>query len=164
MRKRSTAADFWSRVLKGDGCWEWQGYRDPNRYGRLSFAALGPGVLISSRVAWSLSFGPIPAGLDVLHRCDNPICCRPDHLFLGTAKDNARDMVAKDRDRHGSRHPRAKFSNSRVRNIKMMTAQGVPRTRIAGIFGVDISTISLIVRGKRWPKTGVLDSDVLAWY
>jgi hypothetical protein len=77
-----------------DICWEWAGARNSDGYGK-SYA--GSGYRMAHRVAWESSFGPIPDGLFVLHRCDNPPCVRPDHLFLGTNTDNVRDSVAKGR-------------------------------------------------------------------
>lgn len=91
------AERFWSQVRKSEGCWEWMGTRDPSGYGLTYFGA----ALKAYRVAWELTHGPIPAGLHVCHACDNPPCCRPDHLWLGTHRDNMDDMVAKGRSVRG---------------------------------------------------------------
>lgn len=95
---------FWSlrSTANGDGplgCWEWHAPAG-NRYGHLK-VSLGRGQVESvHRMAWMLyTTQPIPEGLFVCHHCDNPACGRPDHLFLGTAKDNTHDMIAKGRDR-----------------------------------------------------------------
>jgi hypothetical protein len=94
---------FWRYIDKGDGCWEWIGrfggsasqgerygvLREPGRDPRREYGA--------HRLSFEIHFGPIPADLFVLHRCDNRSCVRPDHLFLGTQLDNIRDMVAKGR-------------------------------------------------------------------
>lgn len=85
---------FWSNVRRSDGCWEWTGSKRGNGYGCL---AVGGRQVGAHRVAWETQNGPIPEGLFVLHKCDNPPCVRPDHLFLGTAKDNAMDMARKGR-------------------------------------------------------------------
>lgn len=89
---------FWSKVavVPGDGCWEWiAGLKGNNGYGDFS---LGVGRNIGAhRFAWAITNGPIGDGLFVCHRCDNRKCVRPDHLFLGTAGDNNRDMFAKGR-------------------------------------------------------------------
>lgn len=97
---------FWSRVKKSDGCWEWMGNRGPRGYGTIKVAGK---VYRTHRYAYALVNGPIPEGYFVCHRCDNPPCCRPDHLFLGTAKDNNHDMMRKGRYVNGSAlHPEKK--------------------------------------------------------
>lgn len=102
-------ARFRARVRVSSECWEWTGGRYWDGYGHLRHMGRS---LKAHRVAWELFCGPIPAGLSVLHRCDNPPCVRPDHLWLGTQSDNIKDMVNKGRnvapkgERHMSRtHP-----------------------------------------------------------
>jgi hypothetical protein len=93
---------FWSLVDKSGECWIWTGTRDPQGYG----VAYVPGVLgmRAHRVAYQLTYGPIASPrLFVCHRCDNPPCVRPDHMFKGTAKENAHDMKTKGRARYGGR-------------------------------------------------------------
>lgn len=85
---------FWSKVSKGEGCWLWDGHLQPKGYGNFT---VGNKTWKAHRFAWVLTFGAIADGLFVLHRCDNPTCVRPDHLFLGTNDDNMRDMVNKGR-------------------------------------------------------------------
>lgn len=87
---------FWSKVDKRgeDECWEWKDFRDRGGYGK--FWLNGKSV-ISSRVAWVIANGSIEDGLVVCHKCDNPSCCNPDHLFVGTNLDNVADRVAKGR-------------------------------------------------------------------
>jgi HNH endonuclease len=92
---------FWKMVQKSpepDGCWTWAGRKWRNGYGRTEMV---PGEWSAHRAAWVVSNGTIPEGKHVLHRCDNPPCVRPDHLFVGTAKDNAQDRDAKGRGRKG---------------------------------------------------------------
>lgn len=91
---------FWSKVRKGDGCWEWTAWINSNGYGEFTKDHKN---LKASRVSWILTYGPIPDGLFVCHHCDNPPCVRPDHLFLGTPLDNMRDMIAKGRGAHQKR-------------------------------------------------------------
>lgn len=103
-------------------CWEWQLGRNKDGYGRVS---LGSGSrrtgnrrhLQAHRLSWELSNGDVPEGLNVLHRCDNPPCCNPTHLFLGTQKENMQDKVAKGRhgSRPGMRHRRLKEPSNAVR-------------------------------------------------
>lgn len=89
---------FWSRCARVGECLEWQGYRMPNGYGHVAF--LGR-MRLAHRVAYELTHGPIPEGMLVCHRCDNPPCTDPEHLFLGTHSDNVQDMLRKGRCRAG---------------------------------------------------------------
>ncbi len=86
---------FWAKVEKSDDCWVWIGSRSSSGYGRISNE--NGRQEQANRVAWRLANGPIPDGFDVCHHCDNPPCVRPDHLWLGTPRDNGLDMVAKGR-------------------------------------------------------------------
>ena len=87
------ATRFWSKVLIGDDCWEWQGGL-ARGYGAFHD---GTHQVVASRFVWELKNSPIPNGLWVLHKCDNRKCVRPSHLFLGTAKDNTQDSIRKGR-------------------------------------------------------------------
>ena len=95
-------AYFWSRVVKSDGCWEWDQVYEPQRYGQVYMSPgrlLGRELVTSAhRLSWVIHNGPIPPGLCVCHNCpggDNPACVRPEHLWLGTHRQNAQDMRAK---------------------------------------------------------------------
>lgn len=89
--------DFWSYVKKTKKCWLWTGKTSGQGYGRVRVPASG--YVLAHRFSWQLHNGnnPIPDGLLVLHKCDNPPCVNPKHLFLGTHADNMRDMIAKNR-------------------------------------------------------------------
>jgi hypothetical protein len=91
-----TIARFWSKVRQDnpDSCWPWPGEKSDGGYGR--FTVRGRRYR-ASRLAWELAHGPIPKGLLVCHDCDNPPCCNPKHLFLGTHADNVQDRVEKGR-------------------------------------------------------------------
>lgn len=96
-RNRSFADRFWSKVEKSDGCWTWMAALHESGYGIIGLGGRGAGVDRAHRVSWRMHFGEIPKGMFVCHRCDNPKCVRPEHLFLGTAKDNSDDKWKKGR-------------------------------------------------------------------
>jgi hypothetical protein len=102
VRKTPIAERFWTKVerLEGEGCWLWTATRSAGRGDRSNWygsVRVNNAMRRAHRVAWELTYGPIPDGLKVLHRCDTPPCVRPDHLFLGTDLDNALDRNAKGR-------------------------------------------------------------------
>lgn len=91
---QEVAERFWAKVRKTDGCWEWMGARRGKGYGQFY---LNGRTQHAHRVAWELVHGPIPPGMQALHRCDNPPCVRPADLFLGTNHDNVLDRHSKGR-------------------------------------------------------------------
>lgn len=143
-------ARFWSKVQRGDGCWLWAAKsKDWDGYGLFS---LGGRSVRAHRLAWELENGPIPDGQVVCHRCDNPPCVNPDHLFLGTPRDNFRDCLAKGRySPKGTGNAAAKLSEEDIAKIRNLYASGGwSQQGIANIFGVHQTAISAVVRGKRW--------------
>jgi len=120
-------------VVTGGGCWEWQGFRDRGGYGRIARGGHAEGSLATHRAAWEVTYGPIPDGMWVLHKCDNPPCCNPDHLFLGTAADNNADMRAKGRQVNpsGAAHGMTKYTAAQVALVQSLAAQGWSQRRIA---------------------------------
>ncbi len=140
--RRPPAERLWAKVEKhlGDGCWLFTGYRDPAGYG---YIGVDGRVVLAHRLAWELTHGPIPEGLDVLHTCDNPPCVRSSHLFLGTDADNAADKVAKGRQA-------AKLTGLHVGEILRRRAAGETGVAIAAAFGIAQSTVSEIVTGRTW--------------
>lgn len=151
---------FWAkvRVTGPDDCWEWAAGRSKHGYGRVDFHYPGKTSRIASRVAWEMTHGPIPDGLHVLHECDNPPCCNPAHLFLGTHLDNVRDMHRKGRARiyqfpNGDDHNKAKLTWADIREIRR-TCKPWDKQRGAHVlarkYGVKPEAIRRIVRGETW--------------
>jgi hypothetical protein len=102
------------------------------------------------RLSWQLHFGQIPRGLWVLHHCDNRVCVRPDHLFLGTSRENINDMVSKHRHTYGQRNGLAKLTDTLVREIRSAHREGETMASIARRFRVGETTISRVVRHETW--------------
>jgi hypothetical protein len=171
------AALFWSHVDKHGpvpdhrpelgACWLWTGMRDRGRNGGYGYSWDGRRTIRAHIHAYALTHGPITGGLCVLHHCENRPCVRPAHLFLGTRKDNIHDMIAKGRDSHpsgdlngNSTHPerrprgenngRAVLTEAMVIDIHRRLALGETCAGISRSFGVAVSTIHDIKRGKRW--------------
>lgn len=133
-----TAAEFWVQVDRGPAavCWPWRAGRKSQGYGTLRWR--GP-VVSAHRIAWEIVNGPIPSGLLVLHSCDNPPCCNPAHLFLGTIADNNHDCQAKGRRpvMRGSTNGNARLTDVQVRAIVGLWATGRWKQRdLATRFGV----------------------------
>lgn len=137
-----------------DDCWMWHGATGNGGYGRLG---AGKGIQVRAhRAIWALENGPISPSLEVCHRCDNPPCCNPAHLFLGTHRANMSDM--KEKGRHappphyaGERHSRATLTEERVREIRCaMPLRYGDLSRFARKFGVSPNAIHAVVTNKVW--------------
>lgn len=139
----------WTNVKGADECWEWLGSRKKGWHGQWR-SATGQ-IELAHRAAWRLMKGPIPDGLFVLHRCDNPACLNPTHLFLGTQSDNAKDMWAKGRARpkqaKGSQHANSKLTEDLVRDIRASKESGV---EIARRLGLTATTICDVRKRRTW--------------
>lgn len=135
---------FWSKVDKTGDCWEWNAAKLPFGYGL--FGSNGK-TFRAHRVAWELTFGKIEGRLLVCHKCDNPPCVNPDHLFLGTHKDNFDDMVSKNRSQF-----EVKLSEEIVRKMVVIynSHLGIRMRHLAKEFGVDTVTVSAIFTNKTW--------------
>jgi len=134
----------------GPDCWEWTAGKNPRGYGVIND---GTRIQLAHRVAWLLEHGNLPEGLGILHRCDNPGCVRPSHLFVGTRADNNADMMAKGRYRAGSNPPRgasawcAKLTEDDIRAIRASEERGVA---LAAKYNVTKSTITDIRKRRSW--------------
>jgi len=157
MARKNTLNDFWAKVDKQgfDDCWNWKGYTKDstgkNGYGKFK---LNGRTLMAHRVAYELTKDLITPGLVVRHKCDNRACCNPNHLEVGTLRDNSMDCVR--RGRHakaapkGEKHGRAKLTEHQVKSIKLRLLNGETHVDIARDYSVSRSTISLIAEGKHW--------------
>jgi len=143
-----------ARVRQDDsGCSVWLGTVNPQGYGRLSVRGR---LWAAHRLSWHLHRGDIPPGVFVLHRCDNPGCVNPEHLWLGTQQDNVDDMVAKGRAcfrGKGSAHPRAKLTEEKVLAIRAALAGGVSLRSQARAYGVSEKTLRDLRARVTWRHT-----------
>lgn len=139
---------FWERVDIGDPdeCWPWSSYRFWNGYGSVA-DLLGSPENVAHRLAYRLATGPIPEGLWVLHNCDNPPCCNPTHLRVGTASDNNRDRYARDRAPIGADHHKSKLTEADVLAIR---ASDKPHTELAKEYGVSPGGIWSLRTRRTW--------------
>lgn len=150
-------ARFWASVARSDNCWLWTRHRLPAGYG---LVRRGGVRMYAHRVAWSIVNGPIPDGMLVCHRCDNPPCCNPDHLFLGSHLANMQDRDAKNRG-----FLKRWISDATIKEIIRLYALDSRFGRQAELgrqFGLDRVTINMIVRGKeRYAEYGTAPAQPL---
>lgn len=151
-----TIVRFWATVDKSsgaDGCWPRKGVRTADGYARFQQGDFRSGTLVqwaAHRLAWALTFGEIPSGMCICHHCDNPPCCNPSHLFLGTHLDNVRDKVAKGRQARekcrrkriyrGEKHPGSKLTDAQREMIAARLANNAKVIDLARELGVDRQT------------------------
>lgn len=146
---------FWDCVeIKEDldSCWEWKSKAGTNEYGNTTYRN---SYWSSHRLAWFLYYGEIPQGMYVCHKCDNPPCCNPNHLFLGTHQDNVNDREKKRRNKlprcSGEKHGQHKLTNIQVNEIRTMYATGRHSYRsLSGKYGVSFGEIRKIVKREVW--------------
>lgn len=137
----SETFDYFMPGIPGADCWEWAGSRNRAGYG---VVRMTDSSFPAHRVSYELFIGPIPEGWCVCHRCDNPPCCNPNHLFVGTKDDNNQDKVAKGRNA-------ATLAAEDVTKIRNLYANGgVLQRELAQIYGVARSNISLMISRKTW--------------
>lgn len=135
---------FWNKVDKSGNCWLWTACTNKYGYGIFQYQHRG---YQASRFVWMIVNGEIPAGMFVCHTCDNPKCVKPNHLFLGTPKDNAQDMFRKKRNIVAGR----RLSEDAVREIRNLHATtNMTQAQIAARFGVRQTQVSHIVNRKQW--------------
>ena len=132
------------------GCWIWGGPFSKDGYGAIGIGRTGSKR--AHRVSYEAFCGPIPDGLWVLHRCDTPACVNPDHLFVGTASDNTRDMLAKGRRDilRGDRHPSARRTERFVWAVRRLVKFGIPIADLARMYGLSYGHVHSLARGYGW--------------
>jgi hypothetical protein len=145
-----TAIDlFWLRVDKSasNGCWHWTGAITSDGYGSIRIKRVH---VQPHRLSYELSKGPIPSGLHVLHTCDNPRCVNPEHLFLGTHRDNMADRVRKGRVANGCNKVTAEQALSIMREYKRSNLCRSNAQELARKYGITSNSITAIVFGRSW--------------
>lgn len=130
-------------------CREWVGARFESGYGLIRLAGR---TRRAHRVSYEAAYGPIPDGLVVRHTCDNPPCINPEHLLLGTAKDNMADAVSRDRVARGERNAAHKVTEAQTREIRARAQAGATQQSIADDYGIHQTQVSRIVLGKSWKQ------------
>lgn len=144
---------FWNKVARTDdtSCWLWLGSKLPSGYG--NFGKGRTKRYFAHRIAFQLAHGSFLETLQVCHSCDNPSCVRPDHLFLGTHKDNAADAKSKGRSARHEKHGMRKLSWAEVHEIRRLHQTGAYKLKtLASLYGVCFQLISLIVRKEIWKE------------
>ncbi len=136
---------FWRHVKKTRGCWIWTGAKDPKGYGKFCSRRKN---FFAHRFAWISEVGP--TDLLVCHRCDNPACVRPSHLFVGTQADNLRDMFAKGRAIVGENHHGAKLTSAKVRELRRLRDEGMEYAELGERFGVSMQSAWDAAVGRTW--------------
>lgn len=147
---------FQRHVRRSPGCWLWEGARAPNGYGVGSYDKR---IVSAHRISWMLHRGEIPDGLCVLHKCDVRNCVNPDHLFLGTCKDNTRDSMSKNRNVKGERQHASKLRTQHIREIfRLRHVDKWKLKQIADRFAVTEQAIWCVIHGKSWAHVRMSDS------
>lgn len=146
---------FWQYVTLGapDDCWEWQKNRHAFGHGFLHYRRT---EYQAHRVSYELHNGAIPEGLHVLHKCDNPPCCNPNHLFLGTRLDNIEDRTKKGRSARGENVNTARLHTADVLKIRELHRAGITCAELARMYHIGESTARSIVKYRSWKHVPLL--------
>lgn len=143
---------FEKKFIKTNSCWIWNGTITKKGYGQFWYKEIG--TILAHRVSYRIYKNKIPDGLNVLHKCDNPPCVNPDHLFLGTQKDNMIDMTQKGRrgacHMFGPKNPNSIYSEAQVNEMRSLYSRGYNISKIHKIFGGTYQSVWYIIKGKSW--------------
>lgn len=129
------------------GCWEFLGYKDKNGYGQITYKSKS---YLAHRLAYMICVGEITKGYYVLHKCDNPPCINPEHLFLGTQTDNIKDRHLKGRDAVGETANKSKLTGESIVNIRKLLADGYSTREVSSLYNVDPNAIRCIGKRITW--------------
>lgn len=140
---------FELQMQRSGGCWEWVGPKNGRGYGQFYFEGR---LTRAHRTSYRMHIGPIPDGMVVCHRCDNPSCVNPAHLFIGSQKDNVVDCVKKGRraDKRGENNGHATITTEQALTIKQLWASGLSCLQIAKVMGVSRNLANSICHGRSW--------------
>lgn len=151
MKERLPKERFEKYIDRSGDCHIWIGCKHSKGYGSFQLGyEHNNKKAYAHRFAYELYIGKIPKGLLILHKCDNPSCVNPAHLFTGTNADNSKDMVSKNRQAKGSKIASSKLKESIVIKIKSMLEKGITHKIIAEKFKVSRDTVTKINTGKTW--------------
>jgi len=152
MYDQNTRVRFWAKVHKTSDCWIWTAANNKKKEPYGLFNLKGK-TERAHRVAYEMEHGRLQEDVQVLHHCDNTLCVRPSHLFLGDHDLNMRDKVEKGRQARtrGEEHPGHKLTEEQVYEILVRNAAGETQETLGRAFGVRQTSISNIVRGYKWP-------------
>jgi HNH endonuclease len=153
---KNIASRFWSKVDRSDGpdsCWNWTGAIDSPGYGAFK---INTKKVNSHRVAWALVNDEWPQNSCVIHKCDNRLCCNPDHLSLGSKKDNMQDCIERGRFAVGENTGTSKLTEEQVRAVRQLAANGSTSYAIAKAMAVNEKTIQNIVGGHAWKHVQIV--------
>jgi hypothetical protein len=146
-KKERMKSFFFNKVIQKEGCWGWIGGLDKNGY---PYIYGGKGPYKAHRLSYEIHKGLIPEKMRVCHKCDNPTCTNPEHLFLGTSKENTQDSISKGRFIKGEKVHCSKLKEDEVKEIKKMLDLGVTCAYLSRKYKVHYMTIKCIEKNKTW--------------